>query len=208
MEIKMKNIKLREFLNNLSIENTSKLLIENVQRLNEMPRIFTLGVNPKYIDKKLIEPMKKAIVNNECDYVKQLNNGLHLFSISKMFNRIYFLSDEEKAVAATMIEVDNSNKESFYQFRITKKLDDNLKGVLVDLYREISKDLDNYVYSDNLQSISSSTIWRKMFNNPSKYNIKGIKGIKVLKNKKEVELTSELDIWGLDIEKREYSCWY
>lgn len=97
-----------------------------------------------------------------------------------------------------MIEVDNTNKESFYQFRITKKLDDNLKGVLVDLYREISNDLNEYVYSDSLQSISSSTIWRKMFNNPSKY---GIKHIKIIKNKKEVELTSELDIWGFDMEK-------
>ena len=188
----------RKYLNKISIENTSKPLIENNQMLNEMPRVFTLEVNPKYIDKKLIEPMKKAISNNECDYVKQLSNGLHLFSISKIFNKIYFLSDEEKAVAATMIEVDNTNKESFYQFRITKKLDDNLKGVLVDLYREISNDLNDYVYSDSLQSISSSTIWRKMFNNPSKY---GIKHIKVIKNKKEVTLTSELDIWGFEMEK-------
>ena len=163
-------MKFRDYLNNLSIEN---------------------------IDNKLIEPMKKAIAENNCDYVKQLDNGLHLFSISKMFTKIYFLSDEEKAVAATMIEVDN-NKESFYQFRITKKLDDTLKGVLVDLYREISKDLKSYVFSDNLQSVSSSTIWRKMFNNPTKYNIKGIK---VLKNKKEVDLTSELDIWGFEVEK-------
>lgn len=185
----------RDYLNKLSIENTSSPLF---QRLNEMPRVFTLEVNPKYIDKKLIEPMKRAIADNNCDYVKQLNNGLHLFSISKIFNKIYFLSDEEKAVAATMIEVDNSNKESFYQFRITKKLDDTLKGVLVDLYREISLDLKSYVFSDSLQSISSSTIWRKMFNNPSHY---GIKGIKVLKNKKEVNLTSELDIWGFDMEK-------
>lgn len=60
-------MKSREYLNKLSIENTNKPLIENVQRLNEMPRIFTLGVNPKYIDKKLIEPMKKAIANEECD---------------------------------------------------------------------------------------------------------------------------------------------
>ena len=97
-----------------------------------------------------------------------------------------------------MIEVDNTNKESFYQFRITKKLDDNLKGILVDLYREISNDLNDYVYSDGLQSVSSSTIWRKMFNNPDKY---GIKHIKVIKNKKEVSLTSELDIWGFDMEK-------
>ena len=97
-----------------------------------------------------------------------------------------------------MIEVDNTNKESFYQFRITKKLDDNLKGVLVDLYREISKDLNDYVYSDGLQSVSSSTIWRKMFNNPDKY---GIKHIKVIKNKKEASLTSELDICGFDMEK-------
>lgn len=185
----------RDYLNKLSIENTSAPLF---QQLNEMPRVFTLDVNPKYIDKKLIEPMKRAIADNNCDYVKQLNNGLHLFSISKIFNKIYFLSDEEKAVAATMIEVDNSNKESFYQFRITKKLDDTLKGVLVDLYREISLDLKSYVFSDSLQSISSSTIWRKMFNNPSRY---GIKGIKVLKNKKEVNLTSELDIWGFDMEK-------
>ena len=50
---------LREYLNNLSIENTDKPLIQ----LNEMPRIFTVDVNPKYIDKKLIEPMKKAIAN-------------------------------------------------------------------------------------------------------------------------------------------------
>ena len=103
-------MKLREYLNKLSIESTSKPLFENNQMLNEMPRVFTLDVNPKYIDKKLIEPMKKAIVNNECDYVKQLSNGLHLFSISKIFNKIYFLSDEEKAVSATMIEVDNTNK--------------------------------------------------------------------------------------------------
>lgn len=181
----------RDYLNNLKIQNVN-------QRLNEMPRVFTLEVNANYIDKKLIEPMKKAIANNECDYVKQLKNGLHLFSISKIFNKIYFLSDEEKAVAATMIEVDNTNKESFYQFRITKKLDDTLKGVLVDLYREISIDLKDYVYSDGLQSISSSTIWRKMFNNPSKYHIKDIK---IIKNKKEVNLTSELDIWCLDLDK-------
>lgn len=191
-------MKLREYLDKIAIENTSKHLFENTQMLNEMPRVFTLEVNPKFIDKKLIEPMKKAISNNECDYVKQLSNGLYLFSISKIFNKIYFLSDEEKAVAATMIEVDNTNKESFYQFRITKKLDDNLKGVLVDLYREISNDLNDYVYSDSLQSISSSTIWRKMFNNPSKY---GIKHIKIIKNKKEVTLTSELDIWGFDMKK-------
>lgn len=191
-------MKLRQFLNNLSIENTSKPLIENVQRLNEMPRVFTLGVNPKYIDKKLIEPMKKVIKEGNCDYVKELHNGLHLFSSSNMFSKLYFLSDEEKAVAATLVDVDNYSEGSFYQFKITKKLDDNLKGLLVELYKEISKDLNNYVFSDSLQSISSSTIWRKMFNNPSKYNIKGIK---VLKNKKEINLTSELDIWGFDMEK-------
>ena len=71
-------------------------------------------------------------------------------------------------------------------------------GYVPLIYREISKDLDDYVYSDGLQSLSSSTIWRKMFNNTKKYNIKGIK---VLKNKKEVDLTSELDIWGFDTEK-------
>lgn len=197
----MNKLKLRDFLNNLSIESNDKPLIENTQnthRLNEMPRVFTLDVNPKYIDKKLIEPMKKAIKEGNCDYIKQLHNGLHLFSSSNMFTKIYFLSDEEKAVAATMIDVDNYSDGSFYQFKITKKLDDTLKGVLVDLYREISLDLKSYVFSDSLQSISSSTIWRKMFNNPSKYNIKGIK---VLKNKKELNLTSELDIWGFDIEK-------
>lgn len=194
----MNKLKLRDFLNNLSIESNDKLLIENTQRLNEMPRVFTLDVNPKYIDKKLIEPMKKAIKESNCDYIKQLHNGLYLFSSSNMFTKIYFLSDEEKAVAATMIDVDNYSDGSFYQFKITKKLDDSLKGLLVDLYREISLDLNNYVFSDNLQSISSSTIWRKMFNNPSKYNIKGIK---VLKNKKEVPLSLELDIWGFDMEK-------
>ena len=35
-----------------------------------------------------------------------------------------------------------------------------------------------------------------MFNNPE-----NIKGIKILKNKREVDLTSELDIWGFDMEK-------
>ena len=187
-------MKLREYLNKISIENTDNPLVQ----LNEMPRIFTVNVNPKYIDKKLIEPMKKAIANEECDYIKQLDRGLHLFSISKLFSKIYFLSDEEKAVAATMIEVDNSNHGSFYQFKITKKMDNELKGILVDLYKEISLDLNNYVFSDNLQSLSSSTIWRKMFNNPEKYKIKGIK---ILKNKREVDLTSELDIWGFDIAK-------
>lgn len=97
-----------------------------------------------------------------------------------------------------MIDVDNYSDGSFYQFKITKKLDDSLKGVLVDSYKEISIDLNNYVFSDNLQSISSSAIWRKMFNNPKKY---GIKDVKVLKNKKEINLTSELDIWGFDLEK-------
>ena len=187
-------MKLRDYLNELSIENTSKPLFENTQMLNEIPRVFTLEVNPKYIDKKLIEPMKKVIKEGNCDYVKQLPNGLHLFSSSNMFSKLYFLSDEEKAVAATLVDVDNYSEGSFYQFKITKKLDDNLKGLLVDLYREISNDLNDYVYSDGLQSVSSSTIWRKMFNNPGKY---GIKHIKVIKNKKEVSLTSELDIWGL-----------
>ena len=151
-------MKLRDYLNELSIENTSKPLFENTQMLNEIPRVFTLEVNPKYIDKKLIEPMKKVIKEGNCDYVKQLPNGLHLFSSSNMFSKLYFLSDEEKAVAATLVDVDNYSEGSFYQFKITKKLDDNLKGLLVDLYREISNDLNDYVYSDGLQSVSSSTI--------------------------------------------------
>lgn len=60
----MNKLKLRDFLNNLSIESNDEPLIENTQnthRLNEMPRVFTLDVNPKYIDKKLIEPMKKQL---------------------------------------------------------------------------------------------------------------------------------------------------
>ena len=46
-------MKLRDYLNELSIENTSKPLFENTQMLNEIPRVFTLEVNPKYIDKKI-----------------------------------------------------------------------------------------------------------------------------------------------------------
>ena len=173
-----------EFLNNLSIKATQEPLINNY-KMNKMPRIFTVEVNNKYIDHYLIEPIKKAIKEDKCDYIKKLDNGLHLFSYSKIFTKIYFLSDEEKVVAGTMIDVDNYSDGSFYQFKITKKLDNSLKGILIELYKEISKDLNSYIFSDNLQNISSSTIWRKMFNNPNKYNIKGIK---VLKNKKEISL--------------------
>ncbi len=176
-----------------------RLSIKNLTTLNEMPMVFPSDVNPEHIDKYLINPIKEAILNNECIYVKQLKNGLHLFKIVEKFNKIYFLSDENNVIGATKVEGKNSKEDYYYQFKITKKLDDNLKGVLVDLYREASLDMKDYIFSDGFQSISSSTIWRKMFANPEKY---GIKGIRIIENGKEVKLTSELDIWGFQNHKQ------
>lgn len=176
-----------------------RLSIKNLTTLNEMPMVFPGDVNPEHIDKYLINPIKEAILNNKCIYVKQLKNGLHLFKIVEKFNKIYFLSDENNVIGATKVEGKNSKEDYYYQFKITKKLDDNLKGVLVDLYREASLDMKDYIFSDGFQSISSSTIWRKMFANPEKY---GIKGIRIIENGKEVKLTSELDIWGFQNHKQ------
>ena len=145
-----------EYLQKLSTPQTQKEL----DVLNEKPMVFPGKLNPDYLDKYLIEPIKSAIAEDRCYYIKQLHNGLHLFSISEKFNKIYFLSDEEKLVGGTLVEAKSSKEDGYYQFKVTKKLDESLKGMLIDLYREASLDLKDYVFSDNLQSISSSTIWR------------------------------------------------
>ena len=78
--------------------------------------------------------------------------------------------------------------------KITKKLQDEVGNMLFKLYREISLFLNIYVVTDNIQSVSSSSIWKKMFNNRSKYNINDLKILDT--GNKVIDSLEISDIWG------------
>ena len=164
--------------------------------LNEMPRVFDGVVNPKYIDDELIQPLIKAVKNKmmtETD-IKIDDCNLVYYSINKI-DYIFALGKPGVGlIGATKISrLLVNGSDMYYKVTITKKLKDEIGNMLYKLYKEISKFLDVYVVTDNLQSIQSSTIWKKMFSDKKKYNIKDLK---VIQNSKVVNIMHPDEIWG------------
>ena len=168
--------------------------------LNEMPRVFDGVVNPKYIDDELIQSLIKAVKDKkmtETD-IKIDDCNLVYYSMNKT-DYIFALGKPGVGlIGATKISrLFVNGSDIYYKVTITKKLKYEIGNMLYKLYKEISKFLDVYVVTDNLQSIQSSTIWKKMFNEQKKYNIKDLK---VIQNSKVVNINNTDEIWGKEKE--------
>ena len=168
--------------------------------LNEIPRVFDGVVNPKYIDDELIQPLIKAVKDKKMTETDIKINDCNLvyYSINKI-DYIFALGKPGVGlIGATKISrLQVNDSDVYYKVTITKKLKDEIGNMLYKLYKEISKFLDVYVVTDNLQSIQSSTIWKKMFNEQKKYNIKDLK---VIQNSKVVNINNTDEIWGKEKE--------
>lgn len=169
--------------------------LENYRTLNEMPRIFDGEVTAEFVDRELIKPIQRAARDREIlDTGVNIDNTRLIYIPINKTDYIFALANNQGIIGATKITrlcmIDN---ELFYMMKITKKLKDDIGNMLFKLYKEISLFLNVYVVTDNIQSIHSAAIWKKMFANRIKYNIKDLK---VLENNKPVYLSSIDDIWG------------
>jgi hypothetical protein len=168
--------------------------------LNEIPRVFDDVVNPKYIDDELIQPLIKAVKDKKMTETDIKINDCNLvyYSINKI-DYIFALGKPGVGLigATKIFRLQVNDSDVYYKVTITKKLKDEIGNMLYKLYKEISKFLDVYVVTDNLQSIQSSTIWKKMFNEQKKYNIKDLK---VIQNSKVVNINNSDEIWGKEKE--------
>ncbi len=170
--------------------------LENYRVLNEMTRVFDGDVTAEFVDRELIKPIQKAAINKEI-----LDTGINVDSARLIYipinktDYIFTLANKTSIVGATKLErLGIIGDDLYYMMKITKKLQDEVGNMLFKLYREISLFLNIYVVTDNIQSVSSSSIWKKMFNNRSKYNIKDLK---ILDNSnKVIDYLDISDIWG------------
>jgi len=156
--------------------------------MNEMPNVFTGEVEPKYIDIHLIE----LIVKHE-DSIRQVKGDVYVIALGK-FEVIYLIKKGDNIVGATHLKPTSFCGKSYLQPMISKKFENKYPNLLLKLYKQASISLKVPILSDSSQSLDSSTVWRKWFNNPKKYNLKV--EITNTKDCKDKTLYSELDIWG------------
>lgn len=174
------------------------LTFEKWQQLDESPTVIMNEVNPEYISKKLITPINKAIKNNSIYYGRD-----NIFSIPlSKYSGIYLVAKDNVIFGACLIKSVNYCGKTFIQPEISKKFEYKYNGLLKELYSYASDIYGVPIISDSLQSLDSSSIWRKWYNNPQKYDIKEIKAIKAINVEDcKQKYSSELDVWGLDIKK-------
>jgi len=156
--------------------------------LSEMPNVFTGEVEPAYIDEHLI----KIIIDYK-DKIRQVKDDVYVIALGK-FESIYLIKQGDNIIGGTHFKPVNYCRGSYIQPIISKKFEKKYPNLLLKLYKQAMKTFTVPIISDELQSLDSSTIWRKWFNNPSKYNLKvDVINTKDCKDKTDY---SELDIWG------------
>lgn len=173
----------------------------DLTQLNEMPRIFDGEVDSGYIDRELVKPIISAAQNKQLldTGITIENCRLTYFPINKIDYIFALIQPGTGIIGATKVTRMYVGKDTFYKVKITKKLKDELKNMLFLLYKDISRFLNAYVTTDNIQSIRCSAIWKKMFLDRTKYDIRDIKILKenkvedvsVISDKNTIE-----DIWG------------
>ena len=174
----------------------------DVIQLNEMPRIFDGEVDSGYIDRELVKPIISAAQNKQLldTGITIENCRLTYFPINKVDYIFALIKPGTGIVGATKVtRMYVGGKDIFYKVKITKKLKDELKNMLFLLYKEISKFLNVYVTTDNIQTIHSSAIWKKMFLDRIKYDIQDIKILKENKLDDIADISDKNtieDIWG------------
>ena len=158
--------------------------------MNEMPNVFTGGVSPRYIETHLLDKIEKY--KNK---VRHIKDDVYVIPTEK-FGGIYLIVKDNLIIGGTHLKPTSYCGESYLQPIISKKFQDKYPQLLLKLYIQASKDMKVKIISDKDQSLDSSTVWRRWFNNPSKYNLKvNVINTQDCKDKTDY---SELDIWGLD----------
>lgn len=155
--------------------------------LKETPQLMVVDIDKAYVTKYLYEPVKKAI--DDSKYVA--TDDPHIFQIPKLFEATYFYYKDNTVIGAVDFDCHTSNGKRFFTPSLTKKFEKDYSDVLVKMYSVASKQFNAYIISGYRQSLSSSSVWKKFFDNPDKYNIKEIYTI-------PEGLTKEDDIWSED----------
>lgn len=173
--------------------------------VNEMPTVFLVDVNPRYIDANLMKHIKHGIANKLFVHVK---GNVFCYPISKI-ESIYVVIDPvtKLGVGATNVEPVMYCNNHYMKPKIVKKFIEDYSGLALELYKTIAIDTGYKIISDQLQSESASTMWKKWYINPSKYGIKEVDVIDTT-NKDCKSNTVEIDdIWGTDKDKMNKLVW-
>jgi hypothetical protein len=153
--------------------------------LNENPMITVKDIDPEYVDVKLNIPIGQAFLNKGV----YATNNENIFKIPKMYSGIYLYMDGDNVVGAVDFDITYIEKETMLTPSIVKKFENDYKGILHTLYKEASNYFKMKIVSDKVQTMDSSSIWKRWFLNPEKHDIEEIYTI-------PKGLTKVDDIWG------------
>lgn len=164
--------------------------------LNEMPMVFDTKVNPSYIDEHLVRLIHQGIDKQEFMQSKS-SPDVWVYPISKIQSIYVVVHNNEIVGGANIVATKYCDTEYVYP-KIIKKFIDNYPALALKIYKAVNKDWELPIISDTLQSKDASNMWKKWYNNPSKYGIKQVGVIDTRNKDCKSEVQKDVDIWGLN----------
>lgn len=138
--------------------------------LKETPQIFYDPLSEDYVDNKLREPIANAFNSNG---IYPTNNE-NIFHIPKLISCILLYVVDGNFIGAVDFDTEYIDGESYFVPTLAKKFEQDYKGVLHTLYKHTGNHFKKKIVSDKLQSLDSSSVWKKWFLNPEKYDIEEV----------------------------------
>jgi hypothetical protein len=178
-------------------------LPDEYEIVNELPKVFLNNVDRRYIQANLLAPIKYGIDNNKFIFV---SGNVWCYPITKV-QSVYVVIDPytKKGVGVVNVEAVTYCEEHYLYPKIVKKFITDYPALALELYKTIGKDTSYKIITDKLQSIDASSMWKKWYNNPDKYDIKQVGVIDIGAKDCQTDILDILDInkiWGTsDINK-------
>jgi len=138
--------------------------------LRETPQVFDKPLNDDYIDEKLRQPIADAFNSNGI----YPTDDKEIFHIPKLVGGLFLYVVEGNFVGAVNFDYTYLDGESYFVPTLAKKFETDYSGVLHKIYKFVGNKYKTGIVSDETQSRDSSSIWKKWFLNPEKYDIKEI----------------------------------
>lgn len=174
--------------------NTS---FDNQFTLCDIPQVFPFELNQRYIEKHLIQPLQKAKLEGKVSVI-DLSKG-YLVAPIYVDGSIYIKTTKDGVtIGATKILSRKYCNIQVMVPEVVKKYDNKASGIALELYKVCYEDTKTPIMSGELQSEYAMNMWKKWYNNPSKYGINKIKVVNI-KDCKELDNPQDVDIWGEDV---------
>lgn len=148
----------------------------DMMQLNEMPNIMLSPVNARYIENKLLKPIRDGLSKRE--FVK-VTDDIYVYPVSKK-ESVYCYLEGINIIAACSVKFVRFCNKDFAQIVITKKYLEHHSNVMIKLYKAINHDCKMPVLSDSIQTLDSSSVYKKWHADKPKYGIKNMNAFDVV----------------------------